>query len=277
MHNKSTYDLQQKEIISSLNVSSQFDAQIEINRRIDFIKQQVIKTKRHTLVLGISGGIDSTVAGRLAQMAVDKLREENVNAQFIAMRLPYGVQKDEADAKQALEFIKPDLVYTVNIKPACEATLASLLSSGISFRSEAQQDFILGNIKARQRMISQYGVAGVEGGLVIGTDHAAEALMGFFTKFGDGACDIAPLDGLIKRRIRKIATALQAPTFLTNKIPTADLEDLSPLKPDEVAFGVTYDEIDDFLEGKTINETSYKIILAAYEATSHKRRLPFAP
>ncbi|STX81313.1 NAD+ synthetase [Legionella busanensis] len=270
------YD-KQKLIIQKLNVSAQFEAGQETQKRVEFIKTQILLTKRSTLVLGISGGIDSTVAGRLAQLAVESLRQQGEKAQFIAMRLPYGTQKDEADAQQALEFINPDTVYSVNIKPACDAMLSSLLSSGIHFRDEAQQDFVMGNIKARQRMISQYAVAGATDGLVIGTDQAAEALMGFFTKYGDGACDIAPLEGLTKRRVRKIAMYLNAPTYLTNKVPTADLEDLSPLKPDELAFGISYNDIDDFLEGKIVPESVYKIIYAAFKATAHKRSLPVTP
>src|SRR5690606_21546914 len=82
------------------------------------------------------------------------------------------------------------------------------------------------------------------------TDHAAEALMGFFTKFGDGAADVTPLTGLNKRRVRALAQAMGAPDEQVNKVPTADLESLSPLKPDEVAMGVSYTEIDAFLEGR---------------------------
>ncbi len=96
-------------------------------------------------------------------------------------------------------------------------------------------DFVLGNTKARMRMVAQYTIAGASGGLVIGTDHAAEAVMGFFTKFGDGACDLAPLSGLVKNQVRAIARHFGAPESLVEKVPTADLEDLSPGKPDEAS------------------------------------------
>src|SRR5690606_40729086 len=94
-------------------------------------------------------------------------------------------------------------------------------ASGQAFRDEAQQDFLHGNIKARQRMIAQYAVAGARGGLVVGTDHAAEALMGFFTKFGDGAADVTPLAGLNKRRVRALAAAMGPPTGPAFKRTTA--------------------------------------------------------
>jgi NAD+ synthase len=126
-------------------------------------------------------------------------------------------------------------------------------------------------------MIAQYAVAGASHGLVIGTDHAAEALMGFFTKFGDGACDLAPLTGLNKRRVRALARSFGAHDALVYKTPTADLESLAPLKPDEAAFGVSYDEIDDFLEGKRVSDTAYEVILGQYRSTMHKRSLPADP
>jgi NAD+ synthase len=164
----------------------------------------------------------------------------------------------------------------VNIKAAADAMLAAAQDGGLAFADAGRQDFILGNIKARQRMIAQFALAGALGGLVIGTDHAAEAVMGFFTKFGDGAADILPLAGLNKRRVRLLAKRLGAPDELIFKVPTADLEDQRPLRPDEEAYGVSYDEIDDFLEGRPVGEIARRRILAAYRATAHKRALPVA-
>jgi NAD+ synthase len=127
------------------------------------------------------------------------------------------------------------------------------------------------------RMVAQYTIAGAAHGLVIGTDHAAEAVMGFFTKFGDGACDLAPLSGLVKNQVRDIARSFGAPESLVEKVPTADLEDLSPGKPDEASHGVTYAEIDAFLHGEPVREEAFKIICDTYKKTHHKRVMPFAP
>ncbi len=145
------------------------------------------------------------------------------------------------------------------------------------FRDAHHQDFVHGNIKARQRMIAQYAVAGAHEGLVVGTDHAAEAVSGFFTKFGDGAADVVPLTGLTKRRVRALSQALGAPSTLVHKTPTADLETLKPGLPDEEALGVTYDDIDDFLEGKTVEDAALAAIVRRYRLTEHKRQLPIAP
>ena len=269
--------LQQSAIIAALGVASHFDAAAEAERRTAFLADYLRKSGLGCYVLGISGGVDSTTAGLLAQAAVKRLRADCYNARFVAMRLPYGLQRDESDAALAIGTIQPDHTVTVNIKPAADGMLAEVRENAGELWNETSADFHFGNIKARERMIAQYALAGSLGGIVIGTDHAAEALMGFFTKFGDGAADILPLAGLNKRRIRAIATLLGAPEQLVFKVPTADLEEKRPLRPDEDAYGVTYDEIDDFLEGKKISEASEARILKFYNSSAHKRALPVTP
>ena len=264
------------DIAAELLVTPTFDAAAEAERRIAFIADYLAGSGMESLVLGISGGVDSTTAGRLCQLAAERLRAGGRKARFIAMRLPYGVQRDEADAQAALAFIRPDETITTDIRPACEGMLASL-KTGLSFATPAQEDFVFGNIKARQRMIAQYAVAGARRGLVVGTDHAAEAVMGFFTKFGDGACDLTPLTGLVKRRVRAVASHLGAPQSLVHKVPTADLEELRPQLPDETAYGVTYEQIDDFLEGKPVAPEAVEVIRRFYTMSMHKRQMPAHP
>jgi len=270
-------DATQREIIAALHVAPVFDAAAEIERRTAFLADYLRGTGLKALVLGISGGVDSLTAGCLAQRAVERLRAQGYGATFIAMRLPYGVQKDEDEAQASLAVIRPDRILTVDIRPAADGMLAALKKGDLAFRDAAHEDFVLGNIKARQRMIAQFAVAGAHDGIVIGTDHAAEALMGFFTKFGDGAADILPLSGLNKRRVRALAAHLGAPPELVDKIPTADLESLVPLRPDEDAYGVTYDQIDDFLEGREISQAARARILHVHSSTAHKRALPLTP
>jgi len=267
----------QREIAAALHVDPAFDPERQIERRIAFLTDCLASTGRKCLVLGISGGVDSLLAGCLAQRAAQRARGRGLEAAFIAMRLPYGAQRDEADAGQAMEIIRPDRGMTVDIRPASDAMLAGLEAAGLSFRDAAHRDFVAGNVKARQRMIAQYAVAGAHDGLVVGTDQAAEALMGFFTKFGDGAADVVPLTGLTKRQVRAMARSLGAPEALVDKVPTADLESLAPLRPDETALGVSYREIDDFLEGRPIGDAAFAIIERTYRQTAHKRALPVAP
>lgn len=267
----------QMQIRLALGVSEAFDASAELSRRVDFLAELLRSTGTHALVLGISGGVDSLTAGCLSQRAVEQVRTQGMDVHFVAMRLPYGTQLDEADAQACLRVIRADEVLTVDVKPASDAMLASVEAAGQTFRDAAQRDFLHGNIKARQRMIAQYAVAGARGGLVVGTDHAAESLMGFFTKFGDGAADVTPLAGLNKRRVRALAGLMGAPDSLVYKTPTADLELLKPLKPDEDAFGVTYTQIDDFLEGKDVPPEIFDIIVGTWRRSAHKRALPIAP
>ena len=262
----------QEEIIAYEGVQPHIDPQEEIRKSIDFLKSYMLKHPfLKTYVLGISGGQDSTLAGRLAQLAMEELRADTGDAdyQFIAVRLPYGVQADEADAQRALDFIQPDIRLTVNIKPAVEGQVSELEKAGV-----LMTDFNKGNIKARQRMITQYAIAAQHAGAVIGTDHAAENITGFFTKFGDGAADILPLFRLNKRQGKQLLAVLGADPALYEKVPTADLEENRPGLADEVALGVTYTEIDDYLEGKSIPAQAQETIESWWYKGQHKRHLP---
>lgn len=268
---------EQAAIIEELGVAAQFEAGAEAERRTAFLADYLRNSGARAYVLGISGGIDSLTAALLAQAAVRRLRDVGYACEFIAVRLPYGVQADEADAQAALAVIRPDRSVTVNVKPAADAMIAEVERAAPGVFGSERADFHHGNVKARERMIAQYAIAGAVRGLVIGTDHAAEALMGFFTKFGDGASDILPLAGLNKRRVRAVGKVLGAPDSLVFKVPTADLETNAPLRPDEDAYGVTYDQIDDFLEGVSIDTQARERILATYRNSRHKRALPVAP
>ncbi len=265
-------------IISEMKVLPEIDPEFEIQRRITFIQEQLKSSGLKSLVLGISGGVDSSTCGRLAQLAVDDLNMKTGNQtyQFFAIRLPYGIQADEEDAQLALQFIQADHNLSVNIKPGTdgihEAVFSALNSQGLMKQSEATIDFAKGNVKARARMAVQFEIAGLVKGLVIGTDHSAENVTGFYTKFGDGACDLAPLFGLNKRQVRQIAHILGAPETLINKTPTADLESLAPSKADEDALGLTYEQIDDFLEGRSVAKDIENHIIQIYSQTEHKRQ-----
>ncbi|MDX2351277.1 ammonia-dependent NAD(+) synthetase [Stutzerimonas xanthomarina] len=271
----------QQEIAAALNVCAPFDGaaaiQAEIDRRVAFIQQCLRDSGLKTLVLGISGGVDSTTAGLLAQRAVEGMREagEGDDYRFIAVRLPYQVQHDEDEAQLAVDSINPDECHTVNIGAAVQGLTRA--TEALDDLAPEKRDFVVGNTKARMRMVAQYTIANARQGLVIGTDHAAEAVMGFFTKFGDGACDLTPLAGLVKHQVRELAAALGAPEQLVKKVPTADLEELSPGKPDEDAHGVSYQNIDAFLQGRSVPDEAARIIIDTYDKSAHKRQLPKEP
>jgi len=263
----------QKQIIEEMNVQKEINPAEEIRRSVDFLKSYMNKYPfLRSFVLGISGGQDSTLTGKLAQLAVNELNEEagEERYQFIAVRLPYGVQADEADCQDALAFIQPTKSISINVKPAVDAMLSAVEEAA----DDKVSDFNKGNVKARERMIAQYTVAGMYSGVVLGTDHSAEAVTGFYTKFGDGGADLGPIFRLNKRQGKQMLKELGCPEHLYMKKPTADLEEDRPQLPDEEALGVTYEQIDDYLEGKDVGEHASNVIEGHFLKTQHKRQLP---
>ena len=264
----------QSDIIAALGVAPSIDPEAERSRRVQFLVDYLAATGAKGYVLGISGGQDSTLAGRLAQLAVEQRRAAGEDATFVAVRLPHGVQSDEDDAQLALQFIQPDETVTVDIAPAT-AAMSNAVADALGVGGLG--DFNKGNVKARMRMIAQYAIAGERNLLVVGTDHAAENITGFFTKHGDGATDLVPLAGLNKRQGAAVLKHLGADPRLWEKVPTADLEEDRPALPDEEALGVTYAHIDDYLEGKQVPREAAERLEHLWRVGQHKRHLPPGP
>lgn len=266
----------QQQIMKALYINPVIDPGEEIRNRIQFIKSYMLRTGSKKLVLGISGGQDSTLAGKLCQLSVQELRTETSDEayRFIAVRLPYGIQLDEDDAQQALAFINPDQLVTFNIKTATDALAVECDRA----TGDTVRDYDKGNVKARLRMVAQYLLgAHVGGAIVVGTDHAAEAVTGFYTKFGDGGADVTPLTGLTKRQGRQLLQQLDAPSRLYLKTPTADLLDNKPGQADETELGISYEMLDDYLEGKSVPDEAAAKIEDRYRKSQHKRELPVTP
>ena len=262
-----------------------FDVKTAIRDRVDYLKKYIRDNNLKAIVLGISGGVDSFTAGKLSQIAMQELRNEGYNAKFISVRLPSGVQKDEEEAQEAVKLIKPHISHTVNVGDASHIISQNVVDSFEVQSSniddmlfvddfEDKIDFHRGNVKARMRMISQYQLAGIYEGVVLGTDHNAEGILSFYTKYGDGGCDLIVLNGLNKRQVRACAKELGAPEWLYDKVATADLEEEKEQLPDEDSTGIPYDVLDDFLEGKEISSDMEKKILDYHISTAHKRALP---
>ncbi|MFI6323645.1 ammonia-dependent NAD(+) synthetase [Nonomuraea sp. NPDC050556] len=268
-----------EQILAELGVKAAIVPKVEVRERVDFLKDYLRSSRSTGYVLGISGGQDSALTGRLCQLAAEELRAEGQEATFVAVRLPYGVQADEEDARIALDFIRPDRTVTVNVKPSADAVAAEVALGAGDLLGEGGQlrDFVRGNIKARERMVIQYSIAGQLRMLVVGTDHAAEAVTGFFTKYGDGGVDLTPLTGLTKRQGAALLQELGAPPSIWRKVPTADLEDDRPALPDEVALGLTYAQLDDYLEGADVTPEVAARVESLFLATRHKRAVPATP
>lgn len=263
----------QRHIIDELGVRPEIVAEDEIRTRVNFLKSYHLASDARGFVLGISGGQDSTLAGRLCQLAVEELRADGVDSTFVAVRLPYRTQRDETDAQRALEFIRPDEVDVYNIaEPVDAASVEFDVATGTPL-----EDFHKGNVKARMRMVAQFAVAGQRRMLVVGTDHAAEAVVGFFTKFGDGAADLTPLAGLTKSQGAQLLKSLGAEPTTWLKTPTADLLDDVPGQSDEADLGVSYADIDAYLCGLEVTLSAAETIEKRYLTSAHKRHLPVTP
>lgn len=260
----------QAQVIAELRVQASVGPAAETRRRIGFLKEYALATGTSGFVLGISGGQDSTLAGRLCELASRELRDAGTQAHFLAVRLPYSIQADEADAQLALDFIEPDRSVLFNIEQAVSGFEEEFIGS----LGERMSDFTKGNVKARARMIAQYAIAGQHSMLVVGTDHAAESVTGFFTKYGDGGADLLPLSGLTKRQGRALLQYLGAPDRLYTKQPTADLLDQKPGQTDESELGLSYDDIDDYLEGQPVDQRVAERLEAMFLRSRHKRTLP---
>ena len=157
-------------IVEEMGVRPDIDPAAEIEARVAFLLDYLEATGARGFVLGISGGLDSTLAGRLAQLAVERRRDAGGEARFVAMRLPYRVQLDEDDAQAALAFVAADQVLTYDVGPAVDGFVTEYVAT----TGAELSDFTKGNTKARLRMVAQYAVAGDQGLLVIGTDHGAD-------------------------------------------------------------------------------------------------------
>lgn len=262
----------QRAVIKELSVQPEIQASTEIEQRTEFLSQYLAQSGLNGYVLGISGGQDSLLAGLLAQRAVERLRLQGAEVAFHAALLPYGQQADRQDALEACEIIGADTVHDLDIQQGVDGFAVGYLMS----ESRPMHDFDKGNVKARMRMIAQYAIAGKENLLVIGTDHAAEAVTGFFTKYGDGGADILPLSGLSKRQGKLLLRELGAPEHFMAKAPSADLLDTLPQQADETELGITYDMLDDYLEGREVDRAVAERIEARYAATAHKRAQPVA-
>ncbi len=261
----------QQEIIEKLGVKPTIDADEEIKRRVSFLKEYVKQAGTTGLLIAISGGVDSAVAAGLCKRATDELSQES-GKEYITLGVfqPYGDQEDiDHSYEVAAAF---GLTHKVETNIA-EAVDEIALETEYAFKALNINRHISrggkGNVKARTRMVVQYALAFDLNLLVVGTDHASEALTGFFTKWGDGAVDITPLSSLNKRQVRELARRLGVPAAVVDKAPTAGLWQG---QTDENELGVSYEDNSSYLEGKEIDSKARELLEKYYLRTEHKRQ-----
>ena len=243
-------------------------AQAVIEHIVHWLKDYAAQARAKGFVIGISGGIDSAVVSILAA---------KTGLPTLLLELPIRQQADQVSRAQLhMQQLQQRFANVsaarVDLTPTFNQFAADNEVDGNEFANKA---LALANARSRLRMVTLYYYGQLHGLLVTGTGNKIEDFgVGFFTKYGDGGTDINPIFRLNKRQGKALLKELGCPEHLYTKAPTADLEENRPALPDEVALGVTYELIDDYLEGKTIDEASTKIIEGWYLRTEHKRQPP---
>jgi len=203
----------------------------DVNLLQSFIKDTVKKTKSKGVVIGLSGGIDSAVVTKLC---ADALGPENVLNIFMPSR---GTPAEDYKTTADLAALWGTEYRVVDVQPAVDALAAVLLS-------DAETSLERGNISARCRMAVLYNLAKKRQYLVAGTSNQSEIMMGYFTKFGDGACDMTPLANMYKTEVRQIAAIIGVPQPIIDKPPSAGLWEG---QTDESEMGIKYEDLDAIL------------------------------
>ena len=221
-----------------------------------FLKNYLDNNGMNCYVLGVSGGVDSSLCAALARNAVgrEKLR---------CLIIPIDSAKEDVD--DALTLVKDlDLKYDIiDASETFHSYVRDFQKNGIELDRST-----LGNLKARMRMSILYAIAQKERGLVIGTDNADERCVGYFTKYGDGACDILPIAHLVKAEVVEASKILGIRTSLAERVPTAGLYEG---QTDEKEMGVSYKDLDAYVLGKEVNETAKNRIQYLERISEHKR------
>lgn len=239
----------------------------------NWIQEIMTKANSNGVVLGMSGGIDCSVVGRLFQEA---------GCDVILVLMPYKDSMDYSnDYKDAIEYInkfnfKCTEIPLDNVYNELLTKIANP-KTNIFFKEENKlkcelidiSDMAKSNILPRLRMTTLYTLAQSKGYLVAGTGNLSERTMGYFTKWGDGACDINPIGNLTKTEVRILAKELDIPKHIIDKAPSANLW---KGQTDEDEMGVTYEIIDKFINGEDIPEAHKHIIENQIIKTNHKRR-----
>ena len=215
----------------------------DVNELKSFIKSTVAKAGAKGVVIGLSGGIDSAVATKLC---ADALGPENVLNVFMPSR---GTPPEDYKVTSELSSQWGTEFRVVDVQPAVDALAAVLLS-------DAETPLERGNISARCRMIVLYNLAKKRQYLVVGTSNQSEIMMGYFTKFGDGACDMTPLANLYKTEVRQIAALIGVPQPIIDRPPSAGLWEG---QTDESDMGIKYEDLDKILYGMEQDRTDSQI------------------
>lgn len=231
-----------------------------VAERVQWIRDLMTESHTTKLVIGLSGGKDSGVALPLCVQAVGA---DNV----IAITLPCSSDPSSVEHAQLVADTYGVKLHTVDLFTTFE-TLHNCIESNLSLQVSTMAE---ANIRPRLRMTTLYTVAQTCNALVVGTDNRSEMLMGYFTKWGDGAYDLNVLADLTVYEVLELGAQLGVPDVILNKAPSADLW---ANQTDEDEMGVTYRAIEEYLQTGSTDSESQVIIERAHRITQHKRQMP---
>lgn len=235
----------------------------ETDALVKWLQDMLKTTGSQGYVVGLSGGIDSSAAAALIRRAAGE--------HSLGLILP--IHSDPSDAEHARMAAAAAGIDSMDVDLSeAHQNLLSRITTGLQHLGRNVPNRLAdANLRARLRMSAIYAVANALNYLVVGTDNAAELFTGYFTKHGDGACDLLPLADFTKKEVRALGAYLGVPDVIVNKAPSAGLW---PGQTDEDEMGLSYDTIDAFLQGDSIPETDKKRLLQMHRSTEHKRSLP---
>lgn len=237
----------------------------KIQLTVEWLREQVKNSATKGILVGLSGGIDSSVVAHLIKRAFP----ENSLGVILPCK---SSSKDAVDGQAAalaagLDFVTVDLTQVHGI-------LLGQIEEQMQDKATENHRLTDANLRARLRMSTLYGIANNLNYLVSGTDNAAEIVTGYFTKYGDGGVDILPLANLTKREVYEWGRVLGVPQSVLDRAPSAGLWEG---QTDETEMGTTYAMIDDYIEGKEIPEADKAVIERLNKRSEHKRVMPPAP
>lgn len=235
------------------------DYEQELKKRVAFIRFALNDAHCQAVVYGNSGGKDSALVGILCKLACE-------NTLGVAMPCQ-STRNFGEDMEDALAVARQFHIETVTVDLS---DVKAALCQQIAPIQQLDQPS-LGNIAPRLRMTTLYAIAQSRHALVAGTGNKCERFMGYFTKWGDGACDFNPIADLTVTEIYEFLAYLQAPENIITKAPSAGLFEG---QTDEDEMGVTYDEIESYMETGSCGNDHDKTIHRAHQVTEHKRRMP---